>query len=74
MEEITLHKYRCGEPETSARQALSQWLWETESDRSYLSMMRYRVAGKAADVCTDTATASATSFTRTIAGLLSKPA
>lgn len=54
MEEIKIQKYLCGQPETAASKALAQWLWETQSDRSYLAMMRYRVAGYAADVCTDT--------------------
>lgn len=50
---ITLERYVCGDKQTEASKALDNWLTETETDRSYLPMMQYRVAGKAADVCED---------------------
>jgi len=53
MEKIEIQKYLCGQTATQASKALEKWLWETEGDRSYLKMMRYRVAGNAKDACTD---------------------
>ena len=54
MPQVELYCYVCGEPQTKASRALMDWLNETETDRSYLPMMKHRVAGKAADACHDT--------------------
>lgn len=53
MGEMTISRFVCGESPTQASEALTAWLAETETDRSYLPMMQYRVAGKAADLCRD---------------------
>lgn len=53
MAEIQIFRYLCGAPETRASQALANWLAATQTPRSYLPMMQYRVAGKAAQSCTD---------------------
>lgn len=47
-------KYCCGQPQNEASLAFQNWLEETKVDRSYHAMMGYRVAGKAAEICTDT--------------------
>lgn len=46
-------KYCCGDPQNEASQAFGDWLQETQTDKSYHAMMRYRVAGRVADECTD---------------------
>lgn len=46
-------RYCCSEPQNEASQAFGDWLKETQTDRSYHAMMRYRVAGLAAEECTD---------------------
>lgn len=53
MREITLERYECGQPQTIASRALAAWLDATDTDRSYLPMMQYRVAGKASGQCRD---------------------
>ena len=53
MPQIELVRYLCGEPQTQASEALAAWLFATDTDRSYLPMMQYRVAGNAADQCKD---------------------
>ena len=53
MSQVDFYRYICGEPQTKASQTLSDWLSETDTDRSYLPMMQYRIAGKAADQCYD---------------------
>lgn len=50
---MEVFRYLCGDPQTKASCALGAWLNETDTDRSYLPMMQYRVAGRAADVCKD---------------------
>lgn len=54
MENLTVERFFCGTPATDASVALAAWLAETDTDRSYLPMMQYRVAGKAAQLCNDT--------------------
>ena len=54
MDNLTIERYVCGYAPTEAANALNKWLEETETDRSYLPMMQYRVAGKAAQQCNDT--------------------
>lgn len=51
---MTIERFVCGNEQTQASQALAGWLNATQTDRSYLPMMQYRVAGKAADLCEDT--------------------
>lgn len=51
--QITVQRYLCGQAPTVASKALGAWLDATETDRSYLPMMQYRVAGKAAQMCED---------------------
>lgn len=53
MAQIEFSRFLCGTPETKASMALSQWLSETDTDRSYLPMMQHRVSGKAANDCKD---------------------
>lgn len=54
MERVAVARYHCGEKETDAAKALAAWLDSLAPDGSYLPMMQYRVAGKAADRCEDT--------------------
>ena len=54
MNGLTVERFVCGTPATDASRALAGWLAQTETDRSYLPMMQYRVAGKAARMCKDT--------------------
>lgn len=54
MKIFTIETYHCGEPQTEASQALAAWLAAVDTDRSYLPMMQYRIAGKAAPECVDT--------------------
>jgi GNAT superfamily N-acetyltransferase len=53
MSQVELYRYLCGEPQNRASRALADWLSATDTDRSYLPMMQYRVAGKAAEQCKD---------------------
>lgn len=53
MSQIAIERYLCGQPQTEASKALARWLDATETDRSYLPMMQYRVAGNAAVQCKD---------------------
>lgn len=53
MGNITLSRYLCGDTHTKESEALAAWLAATETDRSYLPMMQYRVAGNASAVCND---------------------
>ena len=50
---MKIERFLCGDPQTNASAALSQWLATVETDRSYLPMMQYRIAGHAAEECTD---------------------
>jgi len=51
--DILIDRFECGHAQTQASQALAAWLDATDTDRSYLPMMQYRVSGKAADQCED---------------------
>lgn len=50
---MKIERFQCGTPQTEASTALSRWLASVETDRSYLPMMQYRIAGHAAKECTD---------------------
>lgn len=50
---MQIQSFECGSIQTPAARALSRWLSTVETDRSYLPMMQYRIAGKAAKECTD---------------------
>lgn len=53
MQCVSLERFVCGQKQTEGAKALENWLSETDTDRSYLPMMQYRVAGKAAEQCKD---------------------
>jgi GNAT superfamily N-acetyltransferase len=51
--DFTIERFSCDQPQSEASRALAAWLDATDTDRSYLPMMQYRVAGKAAQQCED---------------------
>lgn len=53
MAPVTVECYRCGQPQTDASRALDSWLASTETDHSFLPMMRCRIAGQANGECED---------------------
>ncbi len=53
MQNTILSAFRCGGQHTVASADLVDWLASTDTDRSYLPMMQYRLAGRASAECED---------------------